>query len=89
MLVSDLIDPEKWSWDCTKVRRTVLPHEAEVILGILISVYLPEDSLTWAWTQNGRFMVKSAYRVALKFLKEGNPKVDHKGSSDRSRTTTF
>ena len=51
-------------WDEGKVKNTFLPHEAELILSIPISARLPDDSLIWAWTSNGRLIVKSAYKVA-------------------------
>ena len=54
-----------------KVKNTFLPHEAELILSTPISARLPEDSLIWSWIPNGRFTVKSTYKVAQKVLKEG------------------
>ena len=62
--VSNLIDTETRSWDTTKVNSTFLPFEAQVILGIPINPQLLIDSLIWAWTPNGCFTVKSAYKVA-------------------------
>ena len=47
-----------------KVKNMFFPNEAELILSIPISARLPEDSLIWAWTSNGRLTVKSAYKVA-------------------------
>lgn len=64
VMISSLIDKDRRSWDVAKVNNTFLPFEAQVILGIPISPRLPKDSLIWAWTPNGRFSVKSAYRVA-------------------------
>jgi len=55
-----------------------------VILGISTSLRLFEDSLIWAWTDNGRFSVKSAYKVAKKWLKNRNIKADAGGTSDKS-----
>ena len=79
--VSWLLDKEKKSWDVNKVRSSFLPHEADIILGISISPYLLNDSLIWVWTINGRFLVKSAYKVAQKCLKESSHKVDARGAS--------
>lgn len=39
-------------------------------MGIPINPGMTEDSQSWVWTKNGEFSVKSAYRVALKVLKE-------------------
>ena len=69
VLVSDLMDPKKRRWNVSKVRRIFLPHEAELVLSILVSPRLPEDSVIWGWTNN-RFIVKSIYGVAQKWLKE-------------------
>ena len=46
--VACLLDSETGSWNVDKVRRSFLPHEAELILGISISPRLLEDSLIWA-----------------------------------------
>lgn len=67
--VSCLLDREMGSWNADKVRSSFLPHEVEVILGISISPHLLNESLIWALTYNGRFSVKSAYKVAQKWLK--------------------
>ena len=84
-----LLDKEKRSWDVNKVRSSFLPHEAEIILGISISPHLLNDSLIWAWTFNGRFSVKSKYKVGQKCLKESSHKVEKGGASDKSRMRTL
>lgn len=81
-LVSTLIDVDRRSWDVAKVRSMFLPHEAEVILGIPISFRMPEDTITWAWTSHGKFIVKSAYMVAQKWFKEDLRRPDGGGSSE-------
>ena len=53
-----------------------LPHEANVILGIPLSLRLPRDSLIWAWTPKGMFTVNSAYKVAQSLLREAYPKLE-------------
>ncbi|KAK9987796.1 hypothetical protein SO802_028035 [Lithocarpus litseifolius] len=80
--VSSLIDVEKRGWDVGKVKNTFLPHEAELILSIPISARLPEDSLIWAWTPNGRFTSKSAYNVAQKMLDEEKGRGEEVGTLD-------
>jgi len=42
-----------------------LPHEAELIKSIPLSVQLPEDKLIWAGNNNGKFSVKRAYKLAM------------------------
>ena len=59
-----------------------LPHEAEAVLGIPINFRLPEDSMIWVWSLNGKFSIKSAYMVAQKWLKEGKRRVDGGNSSN-------
>ena len=82
--VLNLLDTDRKAWDVVKVKNTLLPHEAELELSIPNSVSLPEDSIMWAWTPNGRFTVNSAYKVAQKVLKEGLCGVEGGGSSDNS-----
>ena len=61
--VSSLLDVANRCWDVAKVRAMFLPHEAVAVLSIPISFRLPEDSMSWAWSSNGKFSVKSAYLV--------------------------
>ena len=62
--VSSLLDIHRRGWDVVKVRNTFLPYEAKLVLSIPISVGLLKDSILWAWTPNGKFIVKCAYKVA-------------------------
>ena len=83
--VLSLLDTDRRSLDVVKVKTIFLPHEAEVVLSIPISGRLPEDSIVWAWTINGRFSVKSGYKVAQKVLKEDLSRGEGGSSSDNSR----
>ena len=83
-LESSLVDVERGGWDEGKVKNTFLPHEAELILSIPISARLLDDSLIWAWTSNGRLIVKSAYKVAQNVLKIEGRRGEEGGSSDGS-----
>lgn len=83
-IVASLINLELRNRDVAKVRNMFLPHEAQVILGILISHRLPNDSLIWACTPNGKFTVKSAYKVAHKWLQDGQHKTAGGDCSDSS-----
>ena len=80
--VSDLINSNTRSWDIAKVNSTFLPFEAQVILGIPISPRLPIDALTWAWTPNGHFTVKSVYKVAQQSMQKTKGRVDKGECSD-------
>lgn len=79
-MVSSLIDAERRDWNVAMVKNTFLPHEVEFILGIPISSRLSKDSLTWAWTPNGRFTMRSAYQVVQKFTKKSNQQMERGGS---------
>lgn len=81
-LVLSLLGADRRAWDVAKVRKTFLLHEAEVVLSIPISFNLPDDSIIWAWTPNGKFTVKSAYKVAQKCLKEGLLQFEKGGNFD-------
>ena len=43
-MVSNLQDEENRAWNTNLVRNTILPHEADVILSISISLMVPRDS---------------------------------------------
>lgn len=68
--VAQLIDGETGMWKADLIKKTFLPHEAKIILGISLSPRLPKDSQIWAWLKNDNFAVRSAYGMALKVLKE-------------------
>ena len=88
-MVANLLDCENGIWDANKVKDTFLPHKANVVFGIPISPCLPEDSFIWTRTNNGRFMVRSAYGVALQALKEGKQVGDSGDCSDSSKMTNI
>lgn len=69
--VSELIDHDTSSWNSELIRDVFLLHEAEVILGLVLSSHLPEDRLVWAPSSNGRFSVRSAYMVAMEMKEKG------------------
>lgn len=74
-MVSRLMDDEGRGWNADLIRTSFLPHEAEVILGILISPIALEDSQVWTKTPNGTFTVNNAYKVAYKLLKEAKSRI--------------
>lgn len=45
-----------------------LHHKAKAILRIPLNPSWPEDQLIWNFTHNGFYMVKSGYRIGMKFL---------------------
>ena len=64
--VGELIDTEVMRWKSSMVDSIFLPHEAEAIKSIPLSVRSPPDKLVWAETTNGKFTVKSAYHLAIR-----------------------
>ena len=63
--VSELISQDSGAWTHQVLDVIFLPHEAELMKSIPLSVQLPKDKLIWAGNNNGKFSVKSAYRLAM------------------------
>ncbi|KAL0016440.1 hypothetical protein SO802_003509 [Lithocarpus litseifolius] len=83
--VEGLIVRDRAEWNVEKVRSFFLPHEAEAVLSIPISPMNPRDSQVWAKTANGLFSVKSAYKVAVKYLSDTNDSDASPDCSDNSK----
>ena len=67
------------------MRSIFLPYEVEAVLSIPISPINLRDSQVWAKTANGIFSVKSAYKVAVKYLSDTNGGDASPGYSDNSK----
>jgi len=67
--VSELIDKENASWKTELIDALFLPHEAEVIKSIPLSMHLPGDKQVWACSSNGVFTVRNAYWVVVEMSK--------------------
>ena len=63
--VSLLINVERGEWEAGLVQQIFLAHDAKTILSIPLSNRLPPDKVIWAANKNGRFAVRSAYRLAM------------------------
>ena len=63
-MVCDLIDNESKEWKVDVVRQNFLAQDVEAILSIPLSVNGAQDKIVWAKNRNGRFSVRSAYKVA-------------------------
>ena len=63
--VSSLIDQERAAWKTEVVQQLFLPHEAEIILGIPLSIRCPVDRITWAFTPSGMFTTCSSYKLLV------------------------
>ena len=88
-MVDSLLDREGGGWNKNLVCSVFLPYEAETILSIPISHTFPEDAITWAWTQNGRFTVSSGYKVACSWLKEQRGSTDGGEASNPKKWNEF
>ena len=77
--VSEFIDLDVAGWKGGALDAVFLPHEAELIKSIPISLQLPEDKLIWALTSNGVFSVRSAYRLVM-----DQARVEQSGSSSNN-----
>ena len=62
-----------------------LPHEAECIKSIPLSIQPPDDRIIWAESANGLFTVWSAYKLAMNLSRPPN----YGSSSDESQTKKF
>ena len=62
--VNDLIDEDSKEWKRALVCQSFLPQDIDAILSIPLSVTEVRDRVIWAENKNGRFMVRSAYRLA-------------------------
>lgn len=69
--VSNLIDQNLCCWKSRLLDSLFLPFKVDVIRAIPLSSRLLDDKLIWVETQNGSFMVRSAYKVAMK-LSDGS-----------------
>ena len=62
---SSLIDIHIREWRIELVRQFFHPANARSILVISLSNHLPPDRVVWAYTPEGKFTIRSAYKLAL------------------------
>lgn len=60
--VNSLINTEIGEWKLSEVQQLFLPHEADIICGILLSIRLPPDRMIWGLTP----LVCSQLRVRIR-----------------------
>ncbi|KAK1642877.1 hypothetical protein QYE76_060682 [Lolium multiflorum] len=63
--VSQLIDPETYTWDEVVIRRHCFQHDADAILQIKLPRRRTEDFVAWLPEPTGVFSVRSAYRLGM------------------------
>ena len=64
--VGEFIDTKVMHSKSLVVDSIFLPHEAKAVKSIPLSVRSPLDKLVWAEMANGKFIVKSAYHLAVR-----------------------
>ena len=84
-MVADLIDSNTTKGKNEVIDSLFLTHEVNLIKSIPLSATLPADKLVWAVTNNGKFTVGSAYRLAVSLFKPKN----HGTTSDGSLLRKF
>lgn len=72
LLVSDLIDQDLHWWRSDYIMTLFQREDAELICRIPLSRSYVADSIVWIHNKNGRFIVKSAYKVAREMLRGSN-----------------
>lgn len=83
--VEVLIDPETREWRMELIHRIFLPQVANLIGSIALSSQLHDDKQIWVVTTNGRFNVRSAYKLAM----ELSSKSGVASASDNSNMRMF
>ena len=63
--VSSLIDQDQVRWNEEVVRYLFLPHEADSILAIPLSLRRPPNRITWKHIPSGLFTTSSAYKLIV------------------------
>ena len=63
--VDSLIDENLMCWNVNLLKEVFLPRDMKVIQQIPLSLRRPCDKLIWTGTSNGKFSVRSAYRLLL------------------------
>ena len=71
--VCALIDEDNRCWLEDIIYDEFLPHEADAIMRLPLSLEATDDKLIWAETQSGHYTTKSAYRVLLRKAKVSCP----------------
>ncbi|KAL4614417.1 hypothetical protein ACB092_07G052900 [Castanea dentata] len=63
--ISSLIDQDRVAWKTKVVQQMFLPHEADIILDIPLSIRRPDDRIIWAHMPSGMFTTCSAYKMLV------------------------
>ena len=83
--VSELIDQDSSQWKAQVIDALFLPHEAECIKSIALSIQSSDDRMIGAESANGMFTVRSAYKLAVNLSWSAN----YGSSSDDNQMKKF
>jgi hypothetical protein len=75
----ELIHGSPPTWNINKVQTLFLPYDAEAILKIPLSGRAQDDKIFWFDTRDGKYSVRSGYKLLLKMLGPPNPRVRDNG----------
>jgi hypothetical protein len=64
--VAELIHGSPPTWNVNKIQNLFLPYDADAILKIPLSGKAQEDKLFWSTTRDGKYSVRSGYKLLLK-----------------------
>jgi hypothetical protein len=67
------MDKESNTWNRSLIEQNLWKEEAEAILNIPLSPFLPKDQSIWRCTKNRDFSVQSAYHLGLEVWDKQNP----------------
>ena len=81
--VDSLIDVNLMRWNVNLLKEIFLPRDVEVIQQIPLSFRKPRDKLIWTGTPNGKFSIRSAYRLLLGKTSSSLGSSSYGGSLDR------
>lgn len=66
------VDLEKKEWHAQLVRQVLGAEEVDLVLGIPLSLHLPQDCCIWDSHPNGKFTVRSTYKSLMGGLDRGS-----------------
>ena len=80
--VSDLIDGQTGTWDHNLVRQLIIEEDVNLVLNTKLNLSRA-DKLIWGLTKNGRYDVKSGYKLIEALLVLDNPKINDQPPLER------
>jgi hypothetical protein len=84
--VNQLILPNSNSWNKNLITQVCYPEDASLILSLKLHVQPCEDFIAWHYERNGKFSVKSAYKLAYNIHNGVRWQAGTSEASDNSRS---